>query len=166
MKGLIHKFLISAPAVVGGLIISAATVWTAFRDQIATAVAAAVKAIAHPGIAIGAAVVLILYVVAIFLTSEGSTIDAEARAKEKADKSRRRFHLVTVGRSLARGFSNANDGRTLLQFMQSDGGYARLRPHFSRKFASDLQDEAADQAAMATKLLDEMDRLERKWKLV
>lgn len=166
MKGLIHKFLISAPAAIFGLTISAAGVWTEFRDQIAIGFAAAVKAMAHPGIAIGTAIFIALYVSAIFLTSEGSTIDAEARAKERAEKTRRRFHLITVGRSLARGFSNANDGRTLLQFMQSDGGYARLRPHFSRKFTRQLEEAGADQSAMTAGLLDEMDRLERRWKLV
>ncbi|WP_069064562.1 hypothetical protein [Sphingobium sp. RAC03] len=134
--------------------------------QIAAAVASVVTAMAHPGIAIGAILFVIVYIVAIVLTSEGSTIDAEAKAKDRAEKSRRRFHLVTVGRSLANGFSKSSDGRTLLEFMQGDGGYTRLRPHFSEGFVAALQEQPAGRAEMTTMLLDEMDRLERKWRLV
>lgn len=166
MRGLIHKFLIYAPAAIGGLVISASGVWDGLRDRIALAASQTVSAMQHPGIAIGAGILLIAYVVAIVITDQGGAEEAEARARAKAELNRRRGHIVTVGRALAHGFLRVNDERTLFEFMQADGGYARIRRHFTRKFTARLHSAVVDQDELARALLDEMDRLERKWKLV
>lgn len=166
MKGQINKFLIFAPAGIGGLVISAAGVWDSLRDQIALAFASAITALQHPLIAIGAGLVVVAYVAAIVFTNEGNPAQLQATAEAKATVARQRRFLITVGRSLSNGYRRSNDNRTLLEFMQADGGYARIRPHFSKAFAKQLERPELDKATMADALLNEMDRLERKWQLV
>lgn len=166
MKGLIHKLLIYAPGAAATLLIAAAGVWDGLRDAIAAAAGDAVIAMGNPLTAIGYLVAAAVYIAAIFFTNDDGEKAAEARAQAAAENARARRHLVTVGRSLANGFRKSHNQRTLLEFMQADGGYARLRPHFSKTFTALLNSSARDQEAMHTALLDEMDRLERKWRLV
>lgn len=166
MKGLINKFLIFAPAGFGGLVISAAGVWDSLRDQIALTFSGAISAMQHPGLAVSAGLFVIAYVAAIVLTTEGNPAQVQAKAEAKAALAKERRHLITVGRSLSNGYRRSNDNRTLLEFMQADGGYARIRPHFSKAFASMLERPELDRATTADALLNEMERLERKWKLV
>ncbi|CAH0496011.1 hypothetical protein [Novosphingobium sp. CECT 9465] len=166
MNGLIHKFLIYAPGAATTLIIAAAGVWDGLRDAIAAGASNAVIAMGNPLAAIGCLVSAAAYIAAIFFTNDGGEKAAEARAQTATENARARRHLVTVGRSLANGFSKSHDNRTLLEYMQADGGYARLRPHFSKTFTALLNSGAGDQEAMHKALLDEMDRLERKWRLV
>ena len=166
MKGQINKFLIFAPAGIGGLVISAAGVWDSLRDQIALAFANAITALQHPLIAIGAGLFIVVYVAAIIFTNEGNPAQMQATADAKATMARQRRFLITVGRSLSNGYRRSSGNRTLLEFMQADGGDARIRPHFSKTFAKKLARPEFDKATMADALLNEMDRLEQKWKLV
>jgi len=166
VKSLIHKFLIYAPGAAATLVIGAAGVWDGLRDTIAEAAGDAVIALGEPLMAFGCLVAASAYIAAIFFTNDGGEKAVEARAQAAAEDARARRHLVTVGRSLANGFRKSHDERTLLEFMQADGGYTRLRPHFSKTFTVLLKSGATDRELMYTALLDEMDRLERKWRLV
>ena len=166
MKGLLHKFLIYAPGAVATLLIAAAGVWAGLRDKVAAAAGDAVSAMGDPLTAIGCLVAAAVYIAAIFFTNDGGEMVAQARAKVSLEKAQRRRFLVQVGRSLADGFRRSNYRGTLLEFMRADGGYVRLRPHLSKKFTALLNSSATDQVAMHAALLDEMDRLERKWRLI
>lgn len=166
VKGIIHKFLSYAPVGVPGVVIAAAGVWDGLRDKIAVAVADAINAMSNPIVAVLTGIFICAWIAGIFFTNDGGEKAAEARANAKAQKARARTHIVAVGRALANGFRKSNEHITLKAFMENDGGYSRIRPHFSQKFKAKLDVDDPSKPVMVEALMDEMDRLERKWKLV
>ncbi|MCW2412958.1 MULTISPECIES: hypothetical protein [unclassified Sphingobium] len=166
MKGLANKFLTYFPFAALGLIIPAAGVWAGLANRIAAVTASIIIALQNPWIAVGALLIFGAWIGGIIWTHEGSAAEAELKLKAKAELARKRSFIVGVGRALSRGYSQSTDDRTLLAFMQADGGYARIRPHLSKTFAARLLNQDADRSVMADALLDEMDRIERRWKLI
>lgn len=166
MKGIIHKFLTYAPISIVGVVIAAAGVWEGLRDKIAGAAADAVTAMSDPLVVILTGAFVCSWIAGIFYTNDGEGKAAEAKANAKAELSRARRHLITVGRSLANGYWKTDELITLKAYMELDGGYARIRPHFSRAFRVKLDADDPSKRVMMEALMSEMDRLERKWKLI
>lgn len=89
-------------------------------------------------------------------------------------ETKRRRELIKTGRDLAFGYCHGDQGDTFREYLEGQRGYADIRPHLSDDYKRKLEarrtayvdPDGAKYPTLVKWFLDELDRLEKEWRLI